>query len=212
MNKAISIVIVSLAFAGLATAAVTPALGATPAMEGSDYRWTYEISVDSLEHLVAAKSTPCHAAKSCGSFFTIYDFVGYVPGSATAPPGWKVQVALTGLTNRTQIPTDSPSIVDLTFVYIGPPMSDRGPLNLRGFTALSKYDAVNPDGSFTYQGEVDGFSGQAGMDAGVGSIEVPTADAPIVTAYYRLTVPRGWSAKDAPGAPTSNAFPLFGSK
>ena len=203
MNKAISIGIVSLAFAGLATAAVTPALVATPAPEGKDYRWTYEISVDSLEHLVAAKSTPCHAAKTCGSFFTIYDFVGYVPGSATAPPGWKVQVAFTGLTNRTQIPTDSPSIVNLTFVYVGPPLSDRGPLNLSGFSALSKYDAVNPDGSFTYQGEVDGFSGQAGMDAGVGSIEVPTADTPIVTAYYRLAVPAAGAA--------SNAFPLFGS-
>lgn len=203
MNKAISIGIVSLAFAGLATAAVTPALVSTPSKEGPDYRWTYEISVDSLEHLVAATSTPCHTAKSCGSFFTIYDFVGYVPGSAIAPRGWKVQVAFTGLTNRTQVPTDSPSIVDLTFVYIGPPMSDRGPLNLSGFSALSKYDAVNPDGSFTYQGEVDGFSGQAGMDAGVGSIEVPTADAPIITAFYRLAVPSTPTA--------SNAFPSLSS-
>lgn len=112
-------------------------------------------------------------------------------GSATAPPGWEVQVALIGLTNATQAPTDSPSIVNLTFVYIGPPRSDKGPLDISGFTALSHYGAVNPDGTFTYQSEVDGFSGQAGVDAGIGSIEVPTADVPITADRGSFAAPQG---------------------
>jgi hypothetical protein len=144
---------------------------------------------------MAAQNTPCKRARLCGSFFTIYDFVGYVAGSATAPPGWEVQVALIGLTNATQAPTDSPSIVNLTFVYIGPPKSDKGPLNISGFTALSLYGAVNPDGTFTYQSEVDGFSGQAGVDAGIGSIEVPTADVPVTAHHHPLAAPQGWSWK-----------------
>jgi hypothetical protein len=192
MNKAMSIIFVSLAFAGLATAAITPALVGAPTMEGVNSRWSYEISVDRLAHLIAAKNTPCRSAKLCGSYFTIYDFVGYVAGSATAPPGWEVQVALKGLTNATQAPTDSPSIVNLTFVYTGPPRSDKGPLAISGFTALSRYGAVNPDGTFTYQSEVDGFSGQAGVDAGVGSIEVPTAEVPITADRRSFAAPQGW--------------------
>lgn len=196
MNKAMSIICVSLGFAGLATAAITPALVGPPTVEGVNSRWSYEISVDRLEHLTAAKNTPCRSAKVCGSFFTIYDFVGYVAGSATAPQGWAVQVDLKGLTNATQAPTDSPSIVNLTFVYTGPPRSDKGPLDISGFTALSQYGAVNPDGAFTYQSEVNGFSGQAGVDAGVGSIEVPTA-VPVTADRHSFAAPQRWSWKDS---------------
>ena len=197
MTKAMSIICVSLVSAGLATAAITPALVGPPTLEGVNSRWSYEISVDRLEHLVAAKNTPCQRAKLCGSFFTIYDFVGYVAGSATAPPGWEVQVALIGLTNATQAPTDSPSIVNLTFAYIGPPKSDKGPLDISGFTALSQYGAVNPDGTFTYQSEVDGFSGQAGVDAGVGSIDVPAPDVPVTADRHSFAAPQGWPGKDS---------------
>jgi hypothetical protein len=103
---------------------------------------------------------------------------------------------LIGLTNATQAPTDNPAVVNLTFVYIGPPKSDKGPLDISGFTALSRYGAVNPDGTFTYQSEVDGFSGQAGVDAGIGSIEVPTADVPSTADRHSFAAPQGWSSKD----------------
>ena len=54
---------VSLALAGLATAAITPAILGTP--HGGmvqDYLWNYQISVDNQEELVAASSTPCSTA------------------------------------------------------------------------------------------------------------------------------------------------------
>jgi hypothetical protein len=127
--------------------------------------------VDSLEELVAAGSTPCASAASCGSFFTIYDFAGYVPGSITAPAGWSAQFSPTGpgLTNSTQSP-DEPTFDDLTFVYIGPPATELGPVNLSGFSAQSTFSTVSLGGTFTYQAD-----NSVGVDAGIGSMEIPVA-------------------------------------
>jgi hypothetical protein len=171
MLKFLFTVVACFALASVANAAITPALDGTPTADGSDFLWTYQISVDSLEELVAAGSTPCSSAASCGSFFTIYDFAGYVPGSITAPAGWSFQVALAGpgLTNSTQSP-DEPTFDDLTFVYTGPPVTELGPVNLSGFSAQSTFNTVNLDGTFTYQAD-----NAVGLDAGIGPIEVPVA-------------------------------------
>lgn len=165
------IVVVCLALASVANAAITPALDGSPTVDGSDYLWTYQISVDSLEELVAAGSTPCASAASCGSFFTIYDFAGYVPGSITAPAGWTAQFSPTGpgLTNSTQSPNE-PTFDDLTFVYTGPPVTELGPVNLSGFSAQSTFSTVSLGGTFTYQAD-----NAVGVDAGIGSIEIPVA-------------------------------------
>ena len=171
MFKFLFTVFACFALASVASAAITPALSGSPTVDGADYLWTYQISVDSLEELVAAGSTPCSSAASCGSFFTIYDFAGYVPGSITAPAGWSFQVALTGpgLTNSTQTP-DEPTFDDLTFVYIGPPTTELGPVNLSGFSAQSTFNTINRNGTFTYQAD-----NAVGVDAGIGSIEIPVA-------------------------------------
>jgi len=161
----------SLAFAGLASAAITPALVGSPTVSGADFKWSYQISVDSLEQLVTGSGTPCSTPASCGSFFTIYDFVGYVPGSVQAPAGWAAQVAFVGLTPSSQIPTDSATIYNLTFVYTGPTSPDKGPLNLSGFSALSTFGTANTGGTFTYKAEKDNGT----VDAGIGPIAVPSS-------------------------------------
>lgn len=174
--KTVSLTILaSLAFAGFASAGITTSIVGSPTVDGSFYLWNYQISVDSLEQVVDATSLPCTTASSCGSFFTIYDFVGYVPGTVTAPTGWTPQVALTGLTNSTQNPTDSGSIVNITFVYTGTPSPDPGPINnVTGFGAESTYNFINAGGTFTYQAEkLDGT-----VDAGIGSVDVPGVVAP----------------------------------
>jgi len=171
MKNLCMVVFGSLAFAGLASAAITPALVGSPTLSGADFKWSYQISVDSLEQLVKASSTPCSTAASCGSFFTIYDFVGYVPGSVKAPPGWTAQVAKTGLTPSTQIPTDSATITNLTFVYTGATSPDKGPINLSGFSALSTFGIANTGGTFTYQAEKDNGT----LDGGIGPIAVPSS-------------------------------------
>jgi hypothetical protein len=175
MKKFLLITFVSLAFAGLATAAITPAILGTPTVDGSDFLWNYQISVDNQEELVAASSTPCSTAAACGSFFTIYDFEGYVAGSVVAPAGWTAQVSLVGLTNPTQNPSDSGSVANLTFVYTGTPSPDPGPIaDLTGFSAESMFGQVNTGGTFTYQAaKLDGL-----VDAGIGSINVPLSSTP----------------------------------
>ncbi len=175
MKKFPLITFVSLAFAGLATAAITPAIVGTPTVDGADFQWNYQISVDNQEELVAATSTPCATAAACGSFFTIYDFEGYVAGSISAPTGWSTQVSFVGLTNSTQSPTDSATLENLTFVYTGTPTPDKGPINdLTGFSALSTLGNVNTGGTFTYQADkLDGL-----VDAGNGSINVPMSSTP----------------------------------
>ena len=176
----------SLAFAGFASAAITPALIGSPTVSGANFKWSYQISVDSLEQLIKASSTPCSSAALCGSFFTIYDFVGYVPGSVKAPAGWTAQVAFVGLTPSTQIPPDSPTIHNLTFVYTGATSPDKGPLNVSGFSAESTFGVANTGGTFTYQAEkIDST-----VDAGIGPIEVPSSscesDVYQATYFYNL--------------------------
>jgi hypothetical protein len=161
----------SLAFAGLASAAITPALVGSPTASGANFKWTYQISVDSLEQLVTGSGTPCTLPVNCGSFFTIYDFVGYVPGSVKAPAGWTAQVADTGLTPSTQIPPDNATISNLTFVYTGTTSPDVGPINLSGFSALSTYGTASNGGTFTYKAEK--LNGT--VDGGIGPIAIPSS-------------------------------------
>ncbi len=163
MTKVLLIVLVGLASAGLASAAITAALDGSPTVDGSNYLWTYQISVDSLEQLVSGPEA---------SFFTIYDFAGYVPGSISAPADWTTQFAASGpgMTNSTQSPPE-PTFDDLTFIYTGPPTTLAGPLDLSGFTAVSTISNVNVGGTFTYQA-----NNAVGVDAGIGSIDVPTPE------------------------------------
>jgi PEP-CTERM motif len=169
MKATVLVLLIGSLVCGTVNAAITPAIDGSPT--GSDpYTWNYQISVDSLEQLVAASSTPCATAASCGSFFTIYDFAGYVANSALAPTGWTVQIQLVGLTNSTQNPTDNSSIVNATFVYVGTPSPDPGPIGpVGGFSLESIYSTINTGGTFTYQAEkLDGT-----QDAGIGSIDIP---------------------------------------
>jgi hypothetical protein len=163
MMKVLLIVLAGLASSGLANAAITVALDGSPTVDGPDFLWTYQISVDSLEKLVAEPGA---------SFFTIYDFAGYVPGSISAPADWTTEFSPSGpgMTNSTQTPPE-PTFDDLTFIYTGPPSIVNGPVNLTGFSAVSTSGNVNTGGVFTYQA-----NNAVGVDAGIGSIDVPTPE------------------------------------
>src|SRR5881227_2102401 len=52
-------------------------------------------------------------------FFTIYDFGTIAPGSNTQPTGWTFSQALVGPTPPLVLPTDNPSILNLTWTYNG---------------------------------------------------------------------------------------------
>src|SRR5665213_4525520 len=86
--------LMTMAGAGIANATITVA---TPTVTGSGpYTWTYGITGDSAEQLVAGNYATCIGGGACGTFFTIYDFQGYVGGSIFAPTGWTASAMLTG--------------------------------------------------------------------------------------------------------------------
>jgi hypothetical protein len=125
------------ALAVLAAAAGAAALGGTPARagilpvsvgvtpEGGSFRYTYGIVLTTDAHITA------------GDYFTVYDFAGFIPGSAQAPSGWTFSTADTGKTPGDTTPNDDPSLPNLSFVYSGPDQT--GQLGLGNFSAATQF-------------------------------------------------------------------------
>jgi len=176
MKKVLTIIFAGLVTVGLANAAITPAL--VNVTGSGPYTWNYEISVDNLEELVANTS-----------YFTIYDFAGYVSGTIEAPAGWTDSVQLIGITPSEENPTDSGTLENLTFTYTGPTTSVGPITDLTGFSAESTLGSVyETGGTFTYQATKTPAAG-GGLDQGIGSIEVPTATPePVTTGLIGLAL------------------------
>ncbi|HLV81343.1 MAG TPA: hypothetical protein VKT32_13745 [Chthonomonadaceae bacterium] len=98
----------------------------TSTINPADYTFTYETDVTNTETV------------QTGDFFTLYDFNGYVSGTAFAPSGWTLSVQNTGITPTGVTPVDDPNIVNLTWTYSGATQGP-GPLNLGNFGADSIY-------------------------------------------------------------------------
>jgi hypothetical protein len=159
-----AVFLATLLCAGFANATITPVLDAgSPTGTPGDYLWTYNIDLSGDEQLAPDNS-----------FFTIYDFVGYVAGSISAPVGWDATVQLVGMTPSSVAPPDSASIDNLVFTYVG--AVSTGPQNIDGFSAISTDNTLNPFGSFSYQAQKT--SNQTAPDQGLGPIDVPMATTP----------------------------------
>jgi hypothetical protein len=161
--KVLSAAVMTVAGAVLANASITVS---NPVVSGGgpNFTWAYGISGDGQEQLNATVPT----------FFTIYDFAGYVAGSIFAPAGWTATTQLVGTTPSGQIIPDSPSILNLVFTYNGAiapvPTIAAGP---SGFGALSTLVQANPNGFFTYQAQK--ITNLTASDQGQGPTSVPTA-------------------------------------
>lgn len=128
--------------AALSVTAAAPALGGLVPVQvsvtpsGGMYRFTYAIVL------------PTDAQLRPGDYFTIYDFDGFVPGSASASGSplsgdWTFSTAKTGPTPARTNPTDSASIDNLTWTYTGPVVGDKQ-TGLGNFWAMSQYpDTTN---------------------------------------------------------------------
>lgn len=134
--------------AGLAMAALTFGharagmlpVSVTVQPEAGNFRWTYSVVL------------PTDMQLKAGDYFTIYDFEGYIPGSAkvsaTGPDPsyaayWSVSTNMTGQTPPRLNPTDDPNIVNLTWTYNGPTIP-AGQLTLGNFMATSLYSTSKP--------------------------------------------------------------------
>lgn len=126
-----------------ATAGLLP-VSVTVQPEAGNFRWTYSVVL------------PSDMKLQSGSFFTIYDFAGYVGGSAgvssTSPDDtyasfWSVSANPVGPTPDRLNPQDDPNLTNLTFTYNGPTIPS-GQLTLGNFAATSQFGQTQ-DSFFT---------------------------------------------------------------
>jgi hypothetical protein len=131
------------ALAGPATAGLLP-VSVTVQPEAGNFRWTYSVVL------------PTDMKLQSGNFFTIYDFAGYVPGSATVSATspdpsfadfWSVSATNVGPTPDRLNPQDDPNTTNLTFRYNGPTIPS-GQLTLGNFSATSTF-GMTQDSFFT---------------------------------------------------------------
>ena len=164
-----------------ASAALIPSLDSGPLQVAMGaYAYNYSIEITGGERLdpAATNGVTCPgnngALVQCspaGTFFTIYDFAGFVSVTGL-PAGWSFVTNLLGITPSavTQQVVDNPSVVNVSFFYTGPVVN--GDAIIKGFQLLSSLNKLNATGSFSSQ-STKSDSGTA--DQLVGSLLVPTA-------------------------------------
>ena len=135
-------------------------VGVSVTPEADKFRWTYAIVL------------PTDSQLQTGNYFTIYDFNGYVAGSAVAPTGWAATLANVGPTPELVRPDDDPNIPNLSFRYTGPTIT-AGQTGLGNFWAVSAYQL--PTDSFFTARTNRSSDGRIDTNITSTSVPVPTA-------------------------------------
>lgn len=146
-----------------ARAGFTVVLDST-APEGGATVFNYSAKIASGDSIVA------------GDFFRIYDFGGYVAGSAVAPLGWAVTVSNLDLPPLTLSLShgDDAAIPNLTFTYVGTtPIT--GGADVAGFSAISPYNGAVVLANFVGTNHNSVIAG--GLVDTIGDVNVPKVGA-----------------------------------
>jgi hypothetical protein len=150
-------------FASAAQANITPVLTSVAA-EGSNYRYTYQVTLDSDQGLIN------------GSKISIFDFAGFAGGLTTSNPSFVAGTELLTLGQLTPPAfSDDPTILNLIMTWAGGPFqSSGGPFPEVHFTlsALSKYATAQFDGFSSTAVKNNGLSVGQRTD-NVGPVSVP---------------------------------------
>jgi hypothetical protein len=96
-------------FAGSAVSADIIPLFSMTTPNGPNTTFSYNVFVSAGSKVDPAK----------GDFFTIYDFNGYVSGTAFAPADWDIDVQPIGVTPAGQLIVENLTTVNITFTYVG---------------------------------------------------------------------------------------------
>lgn len=169
-HKWLAVVVATVAIAlapGKAAAGLIPnKLTVTP--EGGMYRYTYSIKL------------PTDSVLRPGDYFTIYNFDGFVAGSAMssgAPSSadWTFSSSNVGPTPSGVLPADNPSVPNLTWTYNGPEINIPEPVGLGNFWAVSLYPTTT-DSWLT--GSTGTSSGEADHNITETKVPVPSSTPP----------------------------------
>ena len=122
-------------FGSVATAGLVPT-SANVTSEGSDYRYTYSVTLSSNNFL------------KTGDSFVIYDFAGFVPSSSNQPASFSFSTAATTTDHGRTAPNDDPNIQNLVWTYTGAtPLV--GEIGIGDFSALSTKPEASAETDFT---------------------------------------------------------------
>ncbi|GGE10157.1 hypothetical protein GCM10011529_15650 [Polymorphobacter glacialis] len=145
--KKILIGIAALASAATAQASIIPTLiGAPVAVGNGSFRYTYDATLASDQALVT------------GSYFTLYDLVGF-QGFGNLASGFTGTSQLLGLTPGNVLPDDDASILNVSFVYSGPTVNFDGQLFERQLGTFEIFSTIGTVG-------FDDFTSEAIRNAG----------------------------------------------
>ena len=119
MRRVSMLCVLGLALSAVATANIIPT--STTVTGTGPFDWIYDLQLSNDQNVnsgTAPTVNPVpHANLTFAGFFTIYDFAGYVPGSCAGPAGWTCSAQDLGFTPDDVVPTDNPSIVNITWAY-----------------------------------------------------------------------------------------------
>ena len=105
--------------------------------KNADGTYTYHLKI-TIDNAVTVESG---TAAPNPDFFTIFNFDGFVPDSATSPEGWTFSTSTNGVTplrggKALVNPEDIEGIPNLTWSRTGPAL--KGPVEITGFSARTK--------------------------------------------------------------------------
>lgn len=98
---------------------------------------------------------PANTRVNTGDYFTIYDFNGYVAGSAFAPVDWDIHIQATGIDVPGQSGITDTSVENITFEYVGA-ATIFGPVNPVG--GVGAFGANTTSTGIKGLGQYAGFS------------------------------------------------------
>jgi hypothetical protein len=144
-----------------ARADVIPTLSSI-APAGSDFTWNYSANV-TVDQMIQP-----------GDYFTIYDFGNFVSASNLQPAGWTFSSSLVGTTPGLVSPTDSGSLLNLTWTYTGQTPID-------GSAALGIFSVVTNTNQLTTGDFAAEATRSTGSTAGtkvdnIGTVSVPVPE------------------------------------
>jgi hypothetical protein len=109
-----------------------------------NYKWSYNVVVTSDVYVQP------------GDYFTIYDFAGALPGSATGPSDWTLSTSGLGATPGKTNPADDPNIPNYTWTYTGATtIFGQQSLNTFSLTSASNHVAESDFTSATHRQDND---------------------------------------------------------
>lgn len=187
MRKLAIQTLVGFAVTVAANASIIPSLASgpvPPATGGFAFNYTASLSGDERMDPVATNGVTCPGPSNTkvqcnptGTFFTIYDFAGFV-SVGTAPAGWRSQTQLTGITPSSINGStfDNSGVTNVTFFYTGPVVN--GPATISGFQIISTLNGINSNGNFTSQSTKNTGDSIGNTDQLAGPVSVPGSTIP----------------------------------